>query len=117
MEHCDLVGHDPKILSVILQPNVKHINLSHNIIDLLGAVKISAYFEGNPPVKFLTFDNNKFNDDNKIAISTHTTCGQLPTSITHTSSTMTPFAAILHAFEALSDLSRIPLLPNTFRCL
>ena len=62
----------------------------------------------------LCTDKEILDEINKIAISTHTTCGQLPTSITHTSSTMTPFAAILHAFEALSDLSRIPLLPNTF---
>ena len=69
MEHCDL-GRDPEILSVILQPDVKHINLSHNNIDLLGVVKISAYLEGHPPLKFLTFDNNKFNEDNKLP-STH----------------------------------------------
>jgi hypothetical protein len=106
MEHCDL-GRDPEILSIILQPDVKHINLSHNNINLLGAVKISAYLEGHPPVKFLTFDNNKFNDDNIIAINTHTTCGQLPTSITHASSTMMPFAAILQASKALSDLSSL----------
>ena len=49
--------------------------------------------------------------------STHTTCGQLLTSITHASSMMTPFAAILQASAALSDLSRIPLLLNTFGCV
>ncbi len=69
MEHCDL-GRDPEILSVILQLDVKHINLSHNNKDLLGVVKISAYLEGHPPLKFLTFDNNKFNKDNKLP-STH----------------------------------------------
>ena len=101
MEHCDL-GHDPEILVFILQPDVNHINLSHNNIYLLGAVKISAYFKGNPPV---VLDNNKCNDDNKIAIIDNARIIN-----------MTPLAAILQASEALSDLSRIPLLRNTFRC-
>jgi hypothetical protein len=68
MSHCDL-GNDPDILSVILQSDVKHIVLSHNNIDSLGAVKISEYLEGNPPVKFLTLDDNDFNDDDAIFIS------------------------------------------------
>jgi hypothetical protein len=45
--------------------------------------------------------------------STHTTCGKLPTSTAHSSSTMTPFAAILQASKASSDPSRISLLSNT----
>ena len=68
MSHCDL-GNDPDILSVILQSDVKHIVLSHNNIDSLGAIKISEYLEGNPPVKFLTLDDNYFNDDDAIFLS------------------------------------------------
>jgi len=68
MTHCDL-GNDPDILSVILQSDVKVIDLSHNHIDSLGAVKISEYLESNPPVKFLKLDNNSFNDDDAILFS------------------------------------------------
>ena len=68
MSHCDL-GNDPDILSVILQSDVKEIDLSHNYIDSLGAVKISEYLEGNPPVKLLKLDNNSLNDDDAILFS------------------------------------------------
>ena len=58
MTHCDL-GNDPDILSVILQSDVKEIDLSHNYIDSLGGVKISEYLVGrNPPVKSLSLDYN-----------------------------------------------------------
>ena len=46
MEHCDL-GNDPKILSVILQLDVKIIYLNHNNTDLLGVIEISEYLKGN----------------------------------------------------------------------
>ena len=46
--------------------------------------------------------------------STHTTYGQLSTSTTHASSTMTPFAAILRASEASFNPSETPLPPNMF---
>jgi len=68
MTHCDL-GNDPDILSVILQSDVKEIDLSHNYIDSLGAVKISQYLESNPPVKLLKLDNNSFNADDAILFS------------------------------------------------
>jgi hypothetical protein len=57
MTHCDL-GNDPDILSVILQSDVKEIDLSHNYIDSLGGVKISEYLGRNPPVKSLSLDYN-----------------------------------------------------------
>jgi hypothetical protein len=68
MSYCDL-GSDPEILSVILQSDVSRIDLSRNDIDFLGAVKISEYLEGNPPVSSLLLDNNRFNDDDAILIS------------------------------------------------
>jgi hypothetical protein len=68
MKQCD-IGNDPEILSVILQSDIESINLSHNNIDSLGAVKISEYIENNPPIKCLVLDNNRFNDDDAILIS------------------------------------------------
>jgi hypothetical protein len=68
MHHCDL-GNNPEILAVILQSDVKHIYLTHNNIDSLGAVKISEYLAGNPPVTCLTLDNNDFDDDDALLIS------------------------------------------------
>jgi hypothetical protein len=72
---------------------------------LVGGGQDISIFQGQSTCTVLTFDNNKFNDDNKIAIIDNARIIN-----------MTPFAAILQASEALSDLSRIPLLLNTFRC-
>lgn len=38
MVHCNL-GKNPEILSIVLQSEVKYIDLGHNIIDSLGATK------------------------------------------------------------------------------
>ena len=46
--HCDL-GSSPEILSVILQSDVRNIDLRGNNIDSMGAVKIAEYLEGDPP--------------------------------------------------------------------
>jgi hypothetical protein len=42
LSHCNL-GSSPEILMVILQSDVKHLNLNNNNIDSLGAIKISEY--------------------------------------------------------------------------
>jgi hypothetical protein len=42
LNHCDL-GSSPEILSVILQSDVKYINLNNNNIGSLGAVKIAEW--------------------------------------------------------------------------
>ena len=68
LSHCDL-GNDPDILTVILQSDVNHIVLCISDIDSLGAVKISEYLEGNPPIGFLYLDHNGFNDDDAILLS------------------------------------------------
>jgi Ran GTPase-activating protein (RanGAP) involved in mRNA processing and transport len=65
---CDL-GSSPEILSVILQSDVKYINLYNNNIDSLGAVKIAEYLEGDPPIQFINLDRNRMNDDDAILIS------------------------------------------------
>jgi Ran GTPase-activating protein (RanGAP) involved in mRNA processing and transport len=66
--HCEL-GSSPEILSVILQSNVKSINLDNNNIDSLGAVKIAEYLEGDPPIHRIDIDHNRLNDDDAILIS------------------------------------------------
>jgi hypothetical protein len=68
LAHCDL-GSNPEILSVILQSDIKHINLGSNNIDSLGAVKIAEYLEGDPPIEELILGNNRFNDNDAILIS------------------------------------------------
>jgi hypothetical protein len=68
LNYCDL-GSTPEILSVILQSDVKSINLSRNNIDSLGAVTIAEYLESNPPVKNIFLQHNRLNDDDAILIS------------------------------------------------
>jgi hypothetical protein len=68
LNHCDL-GSSPDVLSVILQSNVKSINLDNNNIDSLGAVKIAEYLEGDPPIHRIDIDHNRLNDDDAILIS------------------------------------------------
>jgi hypothetical protein len=68
LTHCDL-GSNPEILSVILQSDVKYINLASNNIDSLGAVKIAEYLEGHPPIHRIDLDHNRLNDDDAILIS------------------------------------------------
>jgi hypothetical protein len=68
LTHCDL-GSSPEILSVILQSDVKYINLEHNNIDSLGAVAIAEYLESDPPICQIDLDNNRFNDNDAILIS------------------------------------------------
>ena len=68
MTHCDL-GNDPGILSVILQSDVKHIDLDFNNIDSSGAIKISEYLTGNPPVKYLDLENNDLDDNDAFLLS------------------------------------------------
>ena len=68
LTHSDL-GSSPEILSVILQSDVKYINLYNNNIDSLGAVKIAEYLGSNPPIEVLSLDHNRLNDDDAILIS------------------------------------------------
>jgi hypothetical protein len=68
LAHCDL-GSNPEILLVVLQSDVKSINLDNNSIDSLGAVKIAEYLEGNPPIHQIDLDHNRLNDDDAILIS------------------------------------------------
>jgi hypothetical protein len=68
LAHCNL-GSSPEILSVILQSDVKQINLNSNNIDSLGVVKIAEYLESNPAVEYMSLTNNRLNDDDAILIS------------------------------------------------
>jgi hypothetical protein len=68
LTHCDL-GSSPEILLIILQSDIRYINLSHNNIDSVGGVKIAEYLEGNPPIQSITIDHNQLNDDDAILIS------------------------------------------------
>jgi hypothetical protein len=68
LTHCDL-GSSPEILSVILQSDVKYINLEHNNIDSLGAVTIAEYLESDPPIYQIDLDYNRLNDNDAILIS------------------------------------------------
>jgi hypothetical protein len=68
LSYCDL-GSSPEILSVILQSDVKYIDLENNNIDSLGAVKIAEYLESNPPIEVLRLEHNQLNDDDAILIS------------------------------------------------
>ena len=68
LAHCDL-GSNPDILSVLLQSDIKQIDLENNNIDSLGAVRIAEYFEGNPPIRRIYLTHNRLNDDDVILIS------------------------------------------------
>jgi len=68
LTHCDL-GSSPEILLVLLQSDVKYINLDNNNIDSLGAVKIAEYLGSNPPIQRIDLDHNRLNDDDAILIS------------------------------------------------
>lgn len=54
---------------VILQSDVRDIDLRGNNIDSMGAVKIAKYLEGDPPIEKLTLNCNQINDDDAILIS------------------------------------------------
>jgi hypothetical protein len=66
--HCDL-GSSPEILSVILHSDIICIILDYNNIDSLGAVKIAEYLESDPPMKYMSLENNGLNDDDVTLIS------------------------------------------------
>jgi hypothetical protein len=68
LHHCDL-GSSPEILLVVLQSDVKYINLISNKIDTLGAIKIAEYLEGNPPISHIDLGHNRLNDHDAILIS------------------------------------------------
>jgi len=68
LPHCDL-GSSPEILSVILQSDVGYIDLGHNNIDSLGAVKIAEYLEVDPPIQRIDLECNQLNDNDAILIS------------------------------------------------
>jgi hypothetical protein len=68
LTHCDL-GSSPEILFVILQSDVKYIDLGNNNIGSLGAVKIAEYLESDPPIEVLSLGHNRLNDDDAILIS------------------------------------------------
>ena len=67
MSYCNL-GNNPEILSVILQSNVKNLDLSHNNIDSLGAIKIANYLESNTSMFDLDLRCNRFNDDDAVIL-------------------------------------------------
>ena len=66
--HCD-IGSNLEILLAILHSDVKCICLDNNNIDSLGAVKITEYLEGDPPIEEFSLDHNRLNDDDAILIS------------------------------------------------
>jgi hypothetical protein len=68
LAHCDL-GSSPEILLVILQSDIRFINLDYNNINSLGAVKIAQYLESDPPIDRIDLDHNRLNDDDAIIIS------------------------------------------------
>jgi hypothetical protein len=68
MSQCEL-GNDSEILAVILQSDVSDVILSHNKIGSSGAVKISEYLEGNPPLKELNLVDNDFDDNDAFLLS------------------------------------------------
>jgi hypothetical protein len=68
LAHCDL-GSNPEILSVVLQSEVKNINLDSNNIDSLGSVTIAEYLESDPPIEHLRLEYNQLNDNDVILIS------------------------------------------------
>ena len=68
LTYCDL-GSTPEILLVILQSDIKYINLSNNTIDSLGAAKIVEYLEGDPAIELLSLGRNRLNDNDAILIS------------------------------------------------
>ena len=68
LTHCDL-GSSLEILLVILQSDVKYIDIENNNIDSLGAVKIAEYLESDPPIRRIDLDRNRLNDDDAILIS------------------------------------------------
>jgi hypothetical protein len=68
LSHCNL-GSSPEILMVILQSDVKHLNLNNNNIDSLGAIKIAEYLEDDPPIELFFLDRNRLNDNDAILIS------------------------------------------------
>jgi hypothetical protein len=68
LDHCDL-GSNPKMLSVILQSEIKIIYLGSNNIGSLGAVKIAEYLETDPPIYRIGLNCNRLNDDDAILIS------------------------------------------------
>ena len=68
LNHCDL-GSSPEMLSVILQSDVKYINLENNNIDSLGVLTIAEYLESDPPIQRIDLDRNRLNNDDAILIS------------------------------------------------
>jgi Ran GTPase-activating protein (RanGAP) involved in mRNA processing and transport len=54
---------------VILESDVNYINLEHNNIDSLGAVKIAKYLESDPPIEHLFLNQNRLINDDAILIS------------------------------------------------
>ena len=68
LTHCDL-GSSPEILLVVLQSDVKYINLDYTNIDSLGAVKIAEYLGDDPPIQLITLHYNRLNDNDVILIS------------------------------------------------
>ena len=63
------LGSSPEILLVILQSDVRRINLSNNNIDTLGAVTIAEYLQVDPPIEELSLQFNRLDDDDAILIS------------------------------------------------
>ena len=68
LDFCDL-GSTPEILLVILQSDIKVIDLNNNNIDSLGAVKIAEYLEGDPPIQRIYLGHNRLSDNDAILIS------------------------------------------------
>jgi hypothetical protein len=68
LNHCD-IGSSPEILLLILQSDIKYIDLASNNIDSLGVAKIAEGLGGDLPIEELSLANNRLNDDDVILIS------------------------------------------------
>jgi hypothetical protein len=66
--HCDL-GSTPEILLVILQSDIRCINLNYNNIDSLGAIKVAEHLASDPPIEKLFLARSRLNDDDAMLIS------------------------------------------------
>ena len=70
IEHLDLsncsLGDNAEVLHIILQSNIKKMNLSNNNIGSPGAAKIAEYLETNTGMFQLVLDGNSFTDTDAV---------------------------------------------------
>lgn len=65
---CDL-GDDTEVLRIILQSNIKDLDLSNNNIGSPGAAMIAEYLETNTDMTQLNLDRNSFKDTDAILLA------------------------------------------------